>query len=174
MSYGKKDEDADGAVLKVDRTAVFQEGGCANRRVYCPFLLTKIAISSIVQLLAHLAPKMSHTPHQNRLAAVHRGVLPRERSDGFVLWDFQAVPKQRSCVAADDVSCLQGARKLGIRRHHDDSKHHQRYWRGGGCSLQSQCYKSPVQDNRRKHECPASGRELTKRRLRRYKPLRGQ
>ena len=26
MSYGKKDEDADGAILKVDRTAVFQEG----------------------------------------------------------------------------------------------------------------------------------------------------
>ncbi len=26
MSYGKRDEDADGAILKVDRTAVFQEG----------------------------------------------------------------------------------------------------------------------------------------------------
>ncbi len=26
MSYGKKDEDADQAVVKVDRTAVFQEG----------------------------------------------------------------------------------------------------------------------------------------------------
>ena len=27
MSYGKKDEDADQAIVKVDRTAVFQEGG---------------------------------------------------------------------------------------------------------------------------------------------------
>ena len=26
MSYGKKDEDVDGPILKVDRTAVFQEG----------------------------------------------------------------------------------------------------------------------------------------------------
>ncbi len=26
MSYGKKDEDADQAIIKVDRTAVFQEG----------------------------------------------------------------------------------------------------------------------------------------------------
>jgi coatomer protein complex subunit gamma len=26
MSYGKKDEDADQAVFKVDRTSVFQEG----------------------------------------------------------------------------------------------------------------------------------------------------
>ena len=27
MSYSKKDEDADQAIVKVDRTAVFQEGG---------------------------------------------------------------------------------------------------------------------------------------------------
>ena len=26
MSYGKKDEDADQAIVKVDRTSVFQEG----------------------------------------------------------------------------------------------------------------------------------------------------
>lgn len=26
MSYGKRDEDADQAIVKVDRTAVFQEG----------------------------------------------------------------------------------------------------------------------------------------------------
>ena len=26
MSYGKKDEDVDQAIVKVDRTAVFQEG----------------------------------------------------------------------------------------------------------------------------------------------------
>ena len=28
MSYGKKDEDADQAIVKVDRTSVFQEGSC--------------------------------------------------------------------------------------------------------------------------------------------------
>ena len=122
MSYGKKDEDADGAVLKVDRTAVFQEGGCPTRRGYCPFLLTRVAISSIVQLLAHLAAKMSHTSHQDCFAAVYWGVLPRERGDGSVLWHIQAIPKQRSCIAADDVHSLQGARELGIRRHNDEQK----------------------------------------------------
>ena len=30
MSYGKRDEDADGAIIKVDRTAVFQEGEFAR------------------------------------------------------------------------------------------------------------------------------------------------
>ena len=174
MSYGKKDEDADGAVLKVDRTAVFQEGGCKTWGFCCPFLLTRIAISSVVQLLAHLAPKMSHTSHQNRLTAVHRRVLPRERSDRSVLRNLQALPKQRSCVAADDVPSLQGARELGIRRHNDDPKHHQRHWRGWGCSLQGQCHKSLVQDNRRKQEHPSSSRGLMRRRQRQYKPLNGQ
>ena len=65
MSYGKKDEDAEQTILKVDRTAVFQEGKCiialpslqkANRtlaRLFnsspisplrCRRLLTKIAL----------------------------------------------------------------------------------------------------------------------------------
>lgn len=38
MSYNKKDEDAEGAIVKVDRTSVFQEGSlpplCA-----CPIAL---------------------------------------------------------------------------------------------------------------------------------------
>lgn len=48
MSYGKKDEDADQAIVKVDRTAVFQEARLFNsspispRR--CRILLTKIAL----------------------------------------------------------------------------------------------------------------------------------
>jgi hypothetical protein len=33
MSYGKKDEDAEQAILKVDRTAVFQEGGQLTLRL---------------------------------------------------------------------------------------------------------------------------------------------
>lgn len=31
MNYGKKDEDADQAIVKVDRTAVFQEGTYYSR-----------------------------------------------------------------------------------------------------------------------------------------------
>lgn len=48
MSYGKKDEDADQAIVKVDRTSVFQEARLFNsspispRR--CRILLTKIAL----------------------------------------------------------------------------------------------------------------------------------
>jgi coatomer protein complex subunit gamma len=36
MSYGKKDEDADQAIVKVDRTSVFQEGKhTSNARGAC-------------------------------------------------------------------------------------------------------------------------------------------
>ncbi|KAL9125432.1 MAG: hypothetical protein Q9217_005367 [Psora testacea] len=48
MSYGKKDEDVDGAILKVDRTAVFQEARLFNYSPIsprkCRVLLTKIAL----------------------------------------------------------------------------------------------------------------------------------
>lgn len=33
MSYGKKDEDADLGLVKVDRTQVFQEGKCHHQLV---------------------------------------------------------------------------------------------------------------------------------------------
>lgn len=32
MSYGKRDEDADQAIMKVDRTSVYQEGKHQGRR----------------------------------------------------------------------------------------------------------------------------------------------
>ncbi|MCJ1456469.1 coatomer subunit gamma [Mycoblastus sanguinarius] len=48
MSYGKKDEDADQAIVKVDRTAVFQEARLFNYSPIsprkCRILLTKIAL----------------------------------------------------------------------------------------------------------------------------------
>ncbi|KAF2757353.1 putative coatomer subunit gamma [Pseudovirgaria hyperparasitica] len=53
MSYNKKDEDADGAIVKVDRTSVFQEGQSHRARVFntspisprkCRILLTKISL----------------------------------------------------------------------------------------------------------------------------------
>ena len=34
MNYGKKDEDAETGVLKVDRTQVFQEGELFRRRAF--------------------------------------------------------------------------------------------------------------------------------------------
>ncbi|KAL9586730.1 MAG: hypothetical protein Q9203_003769 [Teloschistes exilis] len=48
MSYGKKDEDADQAIVKVDRTSVFQEARLFNSSPIsprkCRILLTKIAL----------------------------------------------------------------------------------------------------------------------------------
>ncbi|KAF2460182.1 hypothetical protein BDY21DRAFT_280890 [Lineolata rhizophorae] len=48
MSYNKKDEDADGAIVKVDRTSVFQEARVFNTSPIsprkCRILLTKIAL----------------------------------------------------------------------------------------------------------------------------------
>lgn len=38
MSYGKKDEDADQAIVKVDRTSVFQEGMDRSAANYEPLL----------------------------------------------------------------------------------------------------------------------------------------
>ncbi|TKA55868.1 putative coatomer subunit gamma [Cryomyces minteri] len=48
MSYNKKDEDAEGGVVRVDRTAVFQEARVFNSSPVsprkCRILLTKIAL----------------------------------------------------------------------------------------------------------------------------------
>jgi hypothetical protein len=42
MSYGKKDEDGDTAIMKVDRTSVFQEGA----QIISPFKLLLIPDSA--------------------------------------------------------------------------------------------------------------------------------
>lgn len=36
MSYGKKDEDADSGLVKIDRTQVFQEGERVAKLCVCP------------------------------------------------------------------------------------------------------------------------------------------
>lgn len=74
MSYGKKDEDGEGAVLKVDRTAVFQEGRTTPAAAHRADILT-CNCSSIVQLLANLSSKMSYTTYKDRPPPFHGGVI---------------------------------------------------------------------------------------------------
>ena len=54
MSYSKKDEDGDQAIVKVDRTAVFQEG-----EVYIHAFSQNVSLtppsSSLVQLLSYIS-----------------------------------------------------------------------------------------------------------------------
>lgn len=54
MSYSKKDEDADQAIVKVDRTAVFQEGTDHISSSGKVFSLTQSS-SSPVQLLPYIS-----------------------------------------------------------------------------------------------------------------------
>ena len=103
MSYSKKDEDADQAIVKVDRTAVFQEGKPSPLTVPPT---TDRAKSTLVQLFTHLTSKMSHTAHKDRLTPVHRGELPPKRSDGSLLRHLEALSEQRSFATTDDVSHL--------------------------------------------------------------------
>jgi len=71
MSYGKKDEDVEGSVLKVDRVAVFQEGkDVLSQLKLC--VLTCLP-SSTFQLFPHLTSEMSSSPHQDRATSLHGG-----------------------------------------------------------------------------------------------------
>ena len=54
MSYSKKDEDADQAIVKVDRTAVFQEG-TYHIRSSCQIVSLIPGSSSLVQLLPYIS-----------------------------------------------------------------------------------------------------------------------
>ena len=104
MSYGKKDEDADQAVVKVDRTAVFQEGILSPK----PPLnanLTDIE-SSLIQLLPHLASKMPDFTHQDFSSPLHWRKFPSQRSYGLVLWNFETLPEQGPRPPSDDVPCF--------------------------------------------------------------------
>ena len=55
MSYSKKDEDGDTAILKVDRTSVFQEGMDLIERISGLYEVANLS-SSALQYLAHFTP----------------------------------------------------------------------------------------------------------------------
>lgn len=121
MSYGKKDEDSEGSVLKVDRVAVFQEGKALLDQLLLT-LLTRL-FSSIVQLLPNITTEMSRPSYQNCFASIHRRCFPSQRSDRPFLRNFQALPEQGPLSPADDVPSLQGACELCIGCDNDDSEY---------------------------------------------------
>ena len=77
MSYSKKDEDADQAIVKVDRTAVFQEGTYGIRSFGKIALLTPYS-SSPVQLLPYISQEMPSTTYQDRFAPIYGRNVPIE------------------------------------------------------------------------------------------------
>lgn len=76
MAYNKKDEDVHDAIMKVDRTAVYQEG---------EQLATSYASSgadgwnsSTIQQIPDTAAKMSDSSDQDRPPAVHGREVPHQ------------------------------------------------------------------------------------------------
>jgi len=97
MSYGKKDEDADLGLVKVDRTQVFQEGehqfSAPQLGVYCPLTYWCQWNSPTLQQLSDPAAKMPDSPHQDCAPPVYGRKVPDERGDNPLLWNFEAVPE---------------------------------------------------------------------------------
>ena len=147
MSYSKKDEDADQAIVKVDRTAVFQEGTKTLSLVGRVLIL--FTHSALVQLFPYISAKMSNIVDQNCPTRLHWGVLPSKRSDRPFLRHFEAFPKQGPFTPPDDVPHIQRVGKFCVRCDHDDPKHHERYWSRKRRCVQGKRYPSIMQNYRR-------------------------
>jgi hypothetical protein len=83
MAYMKKDEDADQAMIKLDRTTVFQEGKTgrllpAPTDLSCWLDIDNIdhSYSKIVQFITNLSAKMPYPPHKARRPPIHRREIP--------------------------------------------------------------------------------------------------
>ena len=147
MSYSKKDEDGDQAIVKVDRTAVFQEGEVYIRAYSQSVSLTQPS-SSPVQLLSYISSKMSDTSYQNCLAPLHRRDVSFERSYRPLLRHLKTLPEQRSIPPPDDVPHIQRAGKFGIGCHHGDTEYHEGYRRKKRRSVQGKRNPGTVQSYR--------------------------
>lgn len=99
MSYGKKDEDSDQVMIKLDRTSVFQDGRRSPNRVGSP--LTDY--SSTIQLLSYITTEMSYATNETCRSLLYWREVPYKRSHHVVLWYLKAFPEQRPIVAADGL-----------------------------------------------------------------------
>ena len=147
MSYSKKDEDGDQAIVKVDRTAVFQEGEVYIRAHSQSVSLTQPS-SSPVQLLSYISSKMSDTPYQNCPAPLYRRDVSFERSYRSFLRHLKTLSEQRSIPPPDDVPHIQRAGKFCIGCHHGDTEYHEGYRRKKRRSVQGKRNPSIVQSYR--------------------------
>lgn len=115
MSYNKKDED-DGAVVKVDRTSVFQEGKTRplQSQTYTNNLLTAgCNTSSCLQYVSSQPTEMSHPTHQDCPAPLHRREVPDQRGHLPLLWHVSARHRLAYCARSSgstdggqDPSCF--------------------------------------------------------------------
>jgi hypothetical protein len=99
MSYGKKDEDADSGLVKIDRTQVFQEGEQRrNSPLVCrreqQLIAAKSAVrSSTLQQLAHPTAKMPCPSHKDRPPPLHGREVPDHGSHHPLLRHLEALPE---------------------------------------------------------------------------------
>lgn len=139
MSYSKKDEDGDAAIMKVDRTSVFQEG--AHEAPLPPSPKSHLTpASTIVQFLSHPTQKMSSSSHQDCPPSLHRGTISYQRSHDAFLWHLKAFPEQRCQFTTDGPSHYQGVGAFRRGYYYGHKYNHEGYWWWNGCDLQTQCY----------------------------------
>lgn len=141
MSYSKKDEDGDAAIMRVDRTSVFQEGAWKPP----PFPQAQLTPgSTIVQFLSNPTSKMSSLTHQDCPPSLYWGALPYQRSHNPILRDLEALPKQRCQLTPDGPPHYQGVGALRGGYYNGYKYDHEGYWWWNGCDLQAQCDSRPV------------------------------
>jgi len=112
MSFNKKDED-DGAIVKVDRTSVFQEGGPDETYTPQNELLLMIIPSSHIQLITNLPETMPHSVDKDRTPPLHWRKVPDQRSNHSIFQYLKVVPEQRCLLTADGLSYYQGTGEHG-------------------------------------------------------------
>ena len=75
MSYRKKDEDADQAIVKVDRTSVYQEGTASTPSTVVSLTNMHIKRGSSIHLPYHLEDVESYSPRLDSSSSPESGSL---------------------------------------------------------------------------------------------------
>ena len=146
MSYGKKDEDAEQAIVKVDRTSVFQEGWKGYYHSWQWQLLTH-EFSTVIQYLPNFSSKMPDPSHKNCSTSLYRREIPYQRSDFTFLRHFKALPEQGCLAQTDGLPCHQGTGDHRRGCDNGDQQYYERYIRRKRCSIQSECDTGSLQDH---------------------------
>lgn len=147
MSYSKKDEDGEPAIVKVDRTSVFQEGILAH---LLPSRLTQAYLknSSSLQYIPCVTTKMSDPSYKDRPTPIDGREVPKERSYRPVLRHLEALPEQRCQSTADGLSRPQRAGGLRGRYYHGHQQYYEGYVGRERCSLPRKCDSGSMSHNR--------------------------
>lgn len=148
MNYSKKDEDADGSAVKVDRTSVFQEGVLALTSSTTRHLPSVTDTASPgVQYVPNCASTVPDPTHQDFSLAIHGREVPHQRSDVALLRHLEAVSEQRCQSPADGLPGHQRARSDGRGCHHGHQQYHERHDRWQRRSLPRKCHSKPLSNH---------------------------